>query len=60
MRITIQNKYPNNDNIKMYQLFFRKKKRKDKSKNKNEKVNVEENEDKLNHGILTINVFFYL
>jgi len=28
----------------------KKKKKKDKSKNKNEKVNVEENQDKLNHG----------
>lgn len=31
-------------------MFFRKKKKKDKSKNKNEKINIEESQDKINHG----------
>jgi hypothetical protein len=38
--------------------MFRKKKKKDKSKNKNEKINIEENQEKINHGTLTINQFF--
>lgn len=36
----------------MFISTFRKKKKKNKSKNKNEKINVEENQDKLNHGML--------
>lgn len=35
----------------------RKKKKKDKSKNKDEKINAEENQEKIDHGTLTINQF---
>lgn len=40
-------------------MVFRKKKKKDKSKNKNEKMNVEENQDKINHGMLVIYTRFF-
>jgi len=39
-----------NDKIKINLIIFRKKKKKDKSKNKDEKINVEENQEKINHG----------
>jgi len=47
------NVIPNNK-IEIYLIIFRKKKKKDKSKNKDEKINVEENQEKINHGTLTI------
>jgi len=31
-------------------IIFRKKKKKNKSKDKDEKINIEENQDKINHG----------
>lgn len=33
--------------------YFRKKKKKDRTKVKDEKINIKENQDKINHGMLT-------
>jgi len=46
-----------NNKIKINLIIFRKKKKKNKSKNKDEKINVEEIQEKINHGTLKINQF---
>lgn len=46
------------ENVLNTLINFRKKKKKNKSKNNNEKTNVEESQDKINHG--TFIYCFYL
>lgn len=38
-------------------IIVRKKKKKDKSKNKGEQINIEENQDKINHGMYIFSLF---